>query len=289
MTEPLAGTASEADPYRRNPARDVEVFALTVVKYWLGNRGRLEDTSLGHEPDFHIEYPDGRHAWGEVGWHEDPELRAMWSNAFRKEHHQQIDLAPGLGAWTIGLARGASIKRLYNELPAFVQTLSQLGCNRLSITGNWPRGEPADTARRLGVEYLHRVDERPDVAVFFMPSTGGVLLADANAVPAWVSTVLASQEYSDTTQKLLAKQADERHVFLMSGSRTPYDVDEQLRRLGKALPTHVPTVPSGITHVWVTSQFGNGPGALWIAGTGWSTVELPAPVSQDTRSAGAEE
>lgn len=45
--------------YRRNPARDVETFAVQVVRRWLGDRGAAVDMSAGHEPDFRIDYAVG--------------------------------------------------------------------------------------------------------------------------------------------------------------------------------------------------------------------------------------
>ena len=270
----VSTTMSAEGLYRRNPARDAEAFAVALVRSWVGDRATVEDTSPGHGPDFHILYRDGRSAWGEVAWYEDHQMREMWSNAFRHDKHQQIDLPIGVGHWIVELVKGASIKRLYEELPVFLSSLAARGVGRLSITGPWPRGEPADTARSLGVDYVDLIDKTPDVAVFFMPPGGGTVPTDPDVVATWVSGVLADPDYQDTTNKLLALDADERHVFLVAGSRTDFGVDERLRRLALAVPRRAPVVPAGITHVWVVSQFGDGPAGLWTAETGWSTVDL---------------
>jgi len=50
----------EGSLYRRNPARDVEAFAITVLRCWMGDRGTVEDMSSGHGPDFTLAYSDGR-------------------------------------------------------------------------------------------------------------------------------------------------------------------------------------------------------------------------------------
>ena len=263
------------DIYHRNPARDIESFAVSVVSAWVGERGVVEDTSEGAGPDFHICYSDGRSGWGEVGWHEDEQMRAMWSNTFKHDRHQQIDLPPGVGQWVVELVKGANIKRLYKELPAFLSTLTEESMHYLSIEGSWPRGEPADTARRLGVDYANLIAQGPDVAVFFMPGTGGTVPTDPDIVADWVTDVLADPDYADTTGKLVVLEADERHVFLMSGSRTSFGTGERLRRLAEGLPARAPTVPTGITHVWVISQFGDGPGGLWARDESWSWVALP--------------
>lgn len=262
--------------YRRNPARDVETFAVQMVRHWLDDRGAVVDMSAGHEPDFRIDYSDGRTGWGEVGWHEDEELRAMWSLTFRQEKHQQVDLPSGVGTWVVSLVKGASIKRLKRELAAFVVEMTRAGCERLEVVEKWPHGLLGDTARRLGIEYINRMGEgTADVAVYFMPGSGGVVPTDPDVISEWASDVLADPDYADTTGKLLIREADERHVFLMSGSRTPFGVTERLRRLDEALPTRSPVAPDGITHVWVVSQYGNGTAGMWARTTGWSTVALP--------------
>jgi hypothetical protein len=267
--------SSDRDLYRRNPARDIERFAVRVVRVWLGDMGVVQDTSAGHEPDFRLSYRDGRNGWGEVGWHEDPELRAMWSLTFRKERHQQIDLPPGSGLWAVSLVKGASIRALYNELPGLIADLVRQGQTQLEIVGNWPRTDLADTARRLGIEYIDRSGDSSDTAFFFMPGSGGTVPTDPNVIADWVSAVLADSAYADTTRKLLDREADERHIFLMSGSRTDFGVDERLRRLGEGVPSRSPFVADGISHIWVVSQFGAAPAGLWIRDRGWFLIPLP--------------
>lgn len=267
--------SSDSGLYRRNPARDIERFAVSVVRAWLDDRGMVEDTSARHDPDFRLSYEDGRIGWGEVGWHEDPELRAMWSLTFRKENHQQIDLPPGSGLWAVSLVKGASIRGLYRELPGLIARLVNQGQNRLEIVGNWPRSDLAETARCLGIEYIDKSRASPDAAIFFMPGSGGTVPTDPNVIVDWVSAVLADNDYADTTKKLLDREADERHVFLMSGSRTDFGVDERLRRISEGVPSRPPTVPDGITHVWVVSQFGAAPAGLWTRERGWLLIPLP--------------
>ena len=264
-----------SDTYARNPAREVEKVAAATVAAWLGDRGSLVDNSSGHGPDFRLDYTDGRAALGEVGWHEDPKVREMWANTFKRDQHQVIELPTGLGQWTVGLERGAHIGKLYAELPALLASLVASGRACLDLYGTWPRGEVAETARRLGVEYVAQVSpDEPAVAVFFMPGTGGAIPTDANAVADWIEEVLADPDYRDTTEKLLVLDADERHVFLMSGTRTAFGVDERLRRLGDALPMRPPRVPTGITHVWAVARFGGTVAGLWVADHGWSAVSL---------------
>lgn len=67
--------------------------------------------------------------------------------------------------------------------------------------------------------------------------------------------MIADPAYYDVTAKLLkVPEMDERHVFIMSGSQTPFGVNERLSRISEVLPVRAPVVPPGITHVWVVSR-----------------------------------
>jgi hypothetical protein len=271
---------AETHIFRQNPAHDVERLAAQLVTRWVGMGGTVQDTSAGPGPDFRIAYCDGRQAIGEVAWHEDPQTREMWSNAFRYENHQQIMLGAGQGQWAVDLVVGANIKKLYQLLPAVIGRLINVGHTDVRVEGPWQTGDLIEALRDLGIELVRQTScSDPPRAVFFMPSTGGVVPEDPNVVTDWVELVLADPDYADTTAKLLCRDADERHVFLMSGSRTDFGHGERLRRMDEGLPTRDPQVPDGITHVWTISQFGTGPAALWVGGSGWS--EIPTDASEE--------
>jgi hypothetical protein len=268
---------AEDDLYRRNPARDIEAFAISVLRFWISDNGTVEDTSGGHGPDFSLTYTDGRRGVGEVGWHEDPKIQAMWARTYRAARDQQVDLPAGLGQWSVQLVRGAHIDRLYAGLPAFIGALVGQGSLRPEVQQDWPRGDLADTARRLGIEHIDRVtSDKPSVAIFFMPGSGGSVTNDPNVITEWIERVLDDPNYRDTTEKVLRVEADERHVFLMTGTLTSFDVDENLRRVATKTPTIAPTVPQGITHAWVVSRFGEPKVGLWTASQSWTCVSLPA-------------
>jgi hypothetical protein len=265
------------DLYRRNPARDVERLAASIISLWVGDQGQVIDMGSTHEPDIRIEYADGRLGLGEVGWYVDQELQAMWGNTFKRPRHQVVELPAGAGKWMVSLTKGASIKALYAGLPALVVQLNAAGLSKFEVYGEWPRGEPADTLRGLGIDYLSQLDRTGDVAYYFMPASGGIVPFEADSIVDWIDSVIVDPNYRDTTQKLLGRNADERHVFLMAGSATPFGVDERLRRLNESVPKRPPAVPEGITHVWCVSQFlpPEGLAALWVSGHGWGMVAVP--------------
>lgn len=107
-----------------------------------------------------------------------------------------------------------------------------------------------------------------------MPANGGAVPTDANLVVAWVEEVPTNPAYQDTTKKLLALDAEERHVFHMSGSPPSFGADERLRRLCDVVPTWSPRLPAGITHVWDVPRSGRAAAVLWAADRGWSAVSL---------------
>src|SRR5664280_209190 len=130
----------------------------------------------------------------------------------------------------------------------------------------------AEVARRLGIEHAERFEgSGSDEAICFMPGKGGVIPTDPNVIADWIEEVLGNPSYADTTGKLLALEADERHVLLMSGSATPFGVEERLRRLEASPPTRSLSVPQGITHVWVVGQFGGSSSAMWSS-AGWAVL-----------------
>jgi hypothetical protein len=56
---------------------------FAVVTAWVGARGRVTDLSAGHEPDFRIDYADGRVRLGEVTGDKHETVEAMWAMAHR--------------------------------------------------------------------------------------------------------------------------------------------------------------------------------------------------------------
>jgi hypothetical protein len=271
----------KVDPYRNNPARYIEDYAVEAVRSWVGSSGSVSNIGQGTSggPDIEIIYNDGHTAIGEVGWHQDREIQAMWAETHKRKDAQQVALSPGAGQWMVSLSRGASIKNLYRELPSLIGDLLAQGETQLMIQGTWPPGPTADSARRLGIEDMSRVNNSsPARAIFFMPGSGGVVPQDPNVIVTWIDEVVADSRYLDMTSKLLKLSADERHIFIMSGGLTPFGVEEGLGRLDQALPTIGPTVPKGITHVWVASRFKFNEESslgLWRSSSGWAKVPRP--------------
>ncbi len=259
-----------------NPARELEQVAIRIVRRHLGDRGNVTDMTAGHEPDFRIDYSDGRTAIGEVSWHEDREWRAMWEETLKRgDLPQVVELPDGSGLWSVGLTLEARIWRMYKLLPDLVVDLLAVDQTSLDIHGTWPPGALADRARAMGIKYLSRVEGGSDRAIFFLPAFGGVVPPDPDAITDWLDDVLVhNTAYADATRKLLEREADERHIFLLAGSATPWGVEQLLQRLASGLPRRAPAVPAAITHVWAVSSFTTPLCAIWERDHGWSTVAI---------------
>jgi hypothetical protein len=269
--------STSAPPPRRGAAAEIETLACRTVAGWVGGAGRVENTGDGLGPDFVIAYRDGRSGVGEVGWHADAAVEGMWAAIHTRDKPQQIPLPQGSGYWVAASwGRPPKIKRLYDEVPELVSEMIAEGVDAVVIHGSSPRGPLADRVRRLGlVRIVCSNRQGRDVAVFVAPG-GGFEMTDPNGIADWFEQVLSDPDYADTSAKLLAVDADERHVFLMTGSRTEYGVEERIRRARDALPTRDPVLPKGITHLWGAARPGAPqPRAVLWSHRGWQTVAIP--------------
>jgi hypothetical protein len=262
---------------RLKPSRAVEIAAVAMVRAWVGDRGRVTDRGDGPDPDLWIDYNDSRCAVGEVGWHPDPQMNAMWSGILKMDRHHIIDLATGLGQWQVGLELGANIKALRKRLPGLIEDLAARNIGRLNVADDWRPDGPTEAARRLGIRYLNRLsdlsDPGPDLVAIFPPGSGGFVPTNPDLIVNWIDDLLRNPDYVDVWAKLLPVDADERHVFFMAGSRTDFGVQQLLRELGSNMPTRTPQLPTGISHLWAMGQWGAGGAALW-SGDGW--VHVPS-------------
>jgi len=250
----------------------MEVAAVTHVSHWVGNSGIVSDRGDGHEPDFIIEYHNGRIGWGEVGWHEDREVQALQREI---QKHDRVVLAPGLGQWAVHLFPGSQIRSLRRDLPQFIEQLDASGIEELSPFADVLPAQVETRASELGIEDVRRIGRGADEAYFISPGGGGAVSSDPNTVVDWVGQMLADPNYADTTKKLLKLKADERHVFLFMGSLTPTGVTILIVRPLRTLPTKAPLVPTGITHVWTLAPFGQGDLLMWSVGGGWCSTPVP--------------
>lgn len=248
-----------------NPARLVEQLAMEIVGQWLGDRGDLIDQSASGQPDFSIRYADGRSAVGEVTWHADPHIEKMWDRVRHRDTPQQVLLGDGQGGWGARLLADADIRRLYEQLPRLVAEMNAAGLRSIepaTLPNAWRITNPVlgrltSAGASLGLEYLSKATKHggPGYVVFFPPSTPMCEFGAPDDLASWIEGVLAEERYADVPRKLLAVDADERHVFVMAGSATPQQVENRLRTLSEPIESRAPKLPTGLTHIWLNSRY----------------------------------
>lgn len=249
----------------------MEVAAAQHVARWVGDVGSVVDTGDGPGPDFRIDYLDGRLAWGEVAWNEDRETQALLA---RIAEVPPLPLPDGLRQWAVHLLPKAMVKDVIAEAPALIADLHASGRIKLAPHDDVTPSEYTARAERLGIEDLHQMgsggaDEALLLSPFDVGSGGNV-----DSVVDWIESMLASDQHRDTTEKLLIREADERHVFLFVGSLTLLDAAVAMARPLTSLPTRPPRLPSGITHVWALSPMGRGELLVWNERDGWKSIEI---------------
>lgn len=255
-------------------------MAVELLQTAVGDGAHVENIGVGTGtgPDFRIDYLDDRVGIGEVTWHEDPLYRAMWQELLKREPVQQLALAGDIGQWSVHLWSGAHIGRAYEQTPGFLERFAATqGDNALAgmtLEPTWPIGPLADEARHIGIESFHRFSmDSPALAVMQPMTTGGVLRDDPNIIVDWIDSVVVEPRYRDLTEKLQHLEADERHIFVVTGSATRYEVDHLFHAIEDALPTRDPAVPSWISHVWVMSLWGADRAiGRWERDRGWSAA-----------------
>jgi len=272
-----------------NAAQLVEQFAIEIVGHWLGDRGDVTDHSASGRPDFTIAYADGRRAVGEVTWHADPDIEQMWGRTLSRDTPQQVALGHGQGVWGARLLGLADIRRLYDELPSLVAEMNVADVRSIepaTLPNAWRiknpvLGQLANAVASLGLDYLSKAADHdgPGYVTFFPPSAPMYEFSAPDDLASWIEGVLTEQRYADVPRKLLAVEADERHVFVMAGSATPQQIENRLRTLSEPIECREPQMPAGLTHVWLNSRWldpkvGNVT-ALWSVPTGWVLVRSP--------------
>lgn len=124
-----------------------------------------------------------------------------------------------------------------------------------------------------GSIYTEPTEESPDQMGGYWPASGDPLAE-------WLSEWLADSKRADNVHKLASTDAEERHIFVLVPSfpSVPSAVNDLLAIPGAPLPTIVPGLPAGITHVWVMSIWDSGDGFRWSPVREWTRFEkVPLP------------
>jgi hypothetical protein len=198
---------------------------------------------------------------------------------------------PGKWWWTIKIRHPKDLLRLPS-----IYTKIILVCERIGVTRpqHLPIAEVDGDVRWLVLESSVRMEGHPEVppkaehrtrrAMITPPNTWGGLDETFSELDEALSTAFDMEHIQGHVAKLMRTEADERHLFLIVGV---YDLPFSLFGAvgsGDRLPAGAPTVPDGLTHLWLAPEYGH----RVLIGTraGWAETRdiRPAIAAEDATS-----
>jgi hypothetical protein len=240
-----------------------EQLARQIVETVLGVPvTRFDDGTLNSQVDALIHYPD-REAALEVVADHDPDYNAQ-QDALRRTK-DQIQASGLRKSWMVLLNHKANINRVKAALPELLLDLqdnppprrqpwdlepSEL--DRLGITRAWPM-DPSTVPGR----------------VYLVPQAWGGFPGTEHTVGEWVTKFLRDQD--DVPRKLMDhREVPERHAFIWATFRSAMEVQTQLEPGDDhPFPLTAPTLPEGVTHVWVAGRLFSQGALAWFPDRGW--------------------
>jgi hypothetical protein len=241
------------------PERPNERLARHVVSTVLGVPvTRFEDGNAPAQVDALIHEADGCAALEIVADHEDA-FNAQW-DALEKTNHR-VDVRGLRAVWSAQLARGASVKRVLQELPALMIQWQD------NTSPRSRRMDLPDDFTRLGIRMLYQSerDGQPGYVRLHAEPWGG--FASSEGMEAYVARIL--EEQPDVPAKLAAHPSDRKHAFIWTTTGTEYGIQSQLERRDQPLPQEPAQLPDGVTHVWIAGSFTTQGALAWFPDRGW--------------------
>lgn len=259
---------------------DFEWSAARVVARLTGDRVVLQDdNSEPSMPDLRIDYSDGRCGYIEAVVDIDRAYAALQGEIRRRGHRLSV---PTLDhKWFIWLSRHAQLKDLRSNLPRLLADMAARGQLCPTLTKLAVPGSPADPhlvkLSTLGVTRLwtQPPDKGDTGLIHFVPEgTGGPTRADWPAFDEALADVLSNDGLADVPRKLTQAGGSERHIFLGTSWTTPWVINRVLSDQCDDLPPIPPTLPAGVTHLWLWRYDPPGRCLHWSPISGWLESRL---------------
>ena len=248
--------------------RQSETQAKNIVaQAWnVAVQDRDVQTHLGLH-DFDILLPGGPEAM-EVTTATDQQLRSLYA---AMSHEEKLGPAAGRRSWQLTLAPDARVKRVK-------QNIGQIALGLRSLEEQGIENFIARRDRHRDEVKLF-TDQFPDIkdawafgpgksgAVLVMVPPGATAVIGPEAVTRFVEVFVNAPHCEDNRRKLAKAGTNQTHLFLWIEA-TEFAPFESLCE--GVLPEGLPTLPPGITSVWVAAQCRNGRLEVWY-------VRPPAP------------
>jgi hypothetical protein len=158
----------------------------------------------------------------------------------------------------VSIKRDAQVKRIAADLPELVARLE---------SGHlvWPRfGKAPSEFKELGVRNAWPSSD--DGGVIYLLSEGWAGWEGRELTP-WLDQMF--ERHPDVPAKLAAHPASAGHAFLWVTASTDFSVQSCLEDRGQPLPSETPTLPEGVTHLWVASSMSSQGVLAWFPDRGW--------------------
>jgi hypothetical protein len=194
-------------------------------------------------------------------------------------------IVPGLvGGWQIHVSLEVARSGLREQIVELLRGFEPRGVN-LVQAGSHPRTEDELLAKATAVTWANQGPTNRPGVVYVLPDTSvertaGCVAPTADSVGPWVGGFLAAPpRRSDVVRKLRASGAPRRHAFVVVSdfSAATFAVQDSLRLNDVRLPSSDPSLPDGITEVWLASTWAIGVGVRWSECAGWSTFDKEPP------------
>ncbi len=230
---------------------------------------RFDDGTAPGQVDALVRYPD-RLAALEVVADPDKPFQRQLDALYGKKNPIEV---PGLRkSWIVSLSRQAKINNVKRALPALLLDLQD---NPRPERSPWDV-EPSELDR-LGITSASPIDESTVSGyVWLVPVGWGGGSGDERTVGEWVTRVLV-EKAPDLPGKLAAhRDVAERHAFIWTISSSDMAVQVQLEAGDDhPFPAAPPTLPAGVTHVWVAGWASYQGVLAWFPDRGWWRTPLP--------------
>lgn len=185
-----------------------------------------------------------------------------------------------LGGWMVTVRPKARARRLRNELPHLLRVLEKVaeGPERQAAEDRLDELEVVSANR-------HATEFQGSIYVTLQRDllrTGGAVPLTGDGVVAWFDEWVRQPDQRHNVEKLRAAIHSERHLFvLLPGFTTaPFSASDVLMRSEGPLPQLAPSLPAGVTDLWLMSTWSEGD-VFHFDGDGWRRSRKVFEVAND--------
>jgi hypothetical protein len=192
---------------------------------------------------------------------------AFCSDVGKKNH--VIEVSGLRGSWIVTLSCEAKINKVIQAPPELLRDLQD---NPRPKRPPWDI-EPSELDR-LGITRARPTASNLPGRVYLLPKRWGGFAGTEHTVGEWVTRIL--DEQADVAAKLAANRGvAERHAFIWTTLTSDMEVQTQLEPGDDhPFPVTAPTLPTGVTHVWVADMYWSQGVLAWFPDGGWASNVL---------------